>query len=303
VIDAIKEIGDLHILVYDAITKAQKDELIAAMEKLQAQRAALQEAYEAQRNKPAMLESLKLVADSGKHLAAAYAGMVSANLFGWLEAGGEFDAGIRELGDVLTANRAPPNTPDFLQLNKAIGEARAALDAFVALVHKTREEIIGSQKEKLRTLIESRDRLEQYRTIARFGFGNLIRGSIQEYLQTSDANTLKSNLALIKASFDEKKVPSPLNLTHLRELCFGNPAPTAFANLKDKSGCVEFSRGEHPYAVVSRSKRAPEFPLLLVAPGNGTVIQSLENASEPPRDCRRLFCLGHAATAVSAIMA
>ena len=29
----------------------------------------------------------------------------------------------------------------------------------------------------------------------------------------------------------------------------------------------------------------------------------LELAIEPPRDCRRLFCLSHAATAVSAIMA
>jgi hypothetical protein len=31
--------------------------------------------------------------------------------------------------------------------------------------------------------------------------------------------------------------------------------------------------------------------------------QLLEMLAEPPRDCRRLFCLGHAATAVSAIMA
>jgi hypothetical protein len=30
---------------------------------------------------------------------------------------------------------------------------------------------------------------------------------------------------------------------------------------------------------------------------------SLMCSSEPPRDCRRLFCLSHAATAVSAIMA
>lgn len=51
VMGAIKAIGDLHIFVYGAITDAQKSSMLAAIDALQARRAALEEAYEAQRDK------------------------------------------------------------------------------------------------------------------------------------------------------------------------------------------------------------------------------------------------------------
>jgi hypothetical protein len=277
VIDAIEDIGNLHLFVYGAITKSQTDKLLAAIKNLQARRAALEAAYEAQKNKPGMVDSLKLVADVGKNFAGAYEDIVLSN---WLEAGEKFDTGMRQLGELWTADRAPPNTPDLYQLDEAIKEARAGLDAFLASVQETRREIIGSQNAHLRDLIATRDRLEQHRTMARFEFGDLIRGSIQEYLKTSDLHALESNLALIKSSFDETKVPSPLNLAHLPDLCHGNSSPTPFAELKDKAGCIVFQRSERPYAVISQSKRATGFPLLIVepVPGGGTLTQSFEQA-------------------------
>jgi hypothetical protein len=43
--------------------------------------------------------------------------------------------------------------------------------------------------------------------------------------------------------------------------------------------------------------------MFVISAGNLLVEEVNITLGEPPRDCRRLFCLSHAATAVSAIMA
>jgi hypothetical protein len=89
---------------------------------------------------------------------------------------------------------------------------------------------------------------------------------------------LKANLSLIKCSFDEGKVPSPLNLASLRDMCHGNALAASFDKLKGKDGCVEFQRSERPYAVISLSKRALGCPLIVVNEGTGTLTRSIEQA-------------------------
>jgi hypothetical protein len=164
----------------------------------------------------------------------------------------------------------------LFQFDQAIKEARAGLDAFLVSVQETKGDIIGSQNANLRELIATRKRLEQHRKMARFAFDDLIRAAIQEYLKSSDSEVLESNLASIKLSFDDTKVPSPLNLPSPGDLCGRNSSPTPFGELKDKVGCVEFPRGERPYAIISTGKRATGFPLLIVEPGGVPLKRSIE---------------------------
>jgi hypothetical protein len=106
---------------------------------------------------------------------------------------------------VLTADRVPANAPNLSELDDEIRKTRANLDQFVSDASNTMNEIIASQNEHLQELIATRERIEQRRTMSRFLFDDLVRASMQEYLQTGDQGVLKKNLDTIRAM-----VPKPL---------------------------------------------------------------------------------------------
>jgi ABC-type transporter Mla subunit MlaD len=121
----------------------------------------------------------------------------------------------------------------FAELDDQIKKARANLDQFVDNVSNTMKEIIGSQNQNLQQLIATRDRIEQRRTQVRFLFDDLVRLSMQEYLQTGNEEVLNKNLDTIRDMFDEAKVPSFLSLQSIRHLCDG-PVEIAYEDAKGK---------------------------------------------------------------------
>ncbi|MEY9402006.1 hypothetical protein ABIF66_001809 [Bradyrhizobium japonicum] len=274
VYEAINEIKDLRLLVYSAISEEQRRELVAAIEKLQAARRSLQDAYEAALNKqPGMADAVKKITQVGNDFAEGIAAYYSSN---WAVAAIKCDSGMRGLGDLLVAYRFPPTSPNFAQLDVAINEVQQNLKAFVVLVHTTKSAIIKSKGINLRDLILTRDRLEDYRTASRFDFDKLVRVAVQEYLQTSDATVLRKNLDVISSTVNETNFSSVLELPSIRRLCQGDPNPTPFSQLTGKAGCVEWDR-QNSYVIISK-RSLSELPLLVISKANGTITRSFEQA-------------------------
>lgn len=272
--EAISETKDIRLLVYSAISEEQRKELVAAIEKLQAARQALQDAYEAALSKqPGMADAVKKISEVGKDFVEGIAAYYSSN---WVVAAVKCDSAMRGLGDLLVAYKIPPTSPNFAQFDKAIKEVQQDMKEFVALVQATKSTIIQSKGINLRDLILSRDRLEGYRTESRFDFAKLVRASIQEYFQTSDVSILRRNLDVIRSTINETNFASTLELPSWRQLCQNNPNAIPFSKLTGKAGCVEWER-QSSYVVMSK-ERFPDLPLLVVTKGNGTITRSFEQA-------------------------
>jgi hypothetical protein len=191
--------------------------------------------------------------------------------------GQDLKSALQKFGSVVAADRVPADAPSFAELDDQIKKARANLDQFVDNVSNTMKEIIGSQNQNLQQLIATRDRIEQRRTQVRFLFDDLVRLSMQEYLQTGNEEVLNKNLDTIRDMFDEAKVPSFLSLQSIRHLCDG-PVEIAYEDAKGKVGCLVFKRTGSPYVVKSLDKRAPGLPLIVVKPGPKTITRSFDEA-------------------------
>jgi hypothetical protein len=274
ILAAIAEIGDVHLLVYQAITDAEKEKLRSAIKALEDERAALQAAYEKNKDSPGILATLAVVVDAGKDLTSAIGNVEASN---WLQVGQDLKSALQKFGSVVAADRVPADAPSFAELDDQIKKARANLDQFVDNVSNTMKEIIGSQNQNLQQLIATRDRIEQRRTQVRFLFDDLVRLSMQEYLQTGNEEVLNKNLDTIRDMFDEAKVPSFLSLQSIRHLCDG-PVEIAYEDAKGKVGCLVFKRTGSPYVVKSLDKRAPGLPLIVVKPGPKTITRSFDEA-------------------------
>jgi len=230
ILAAIAEIGDVHLLVYQAITDAEKEKLRSAIKALEDERAALQAAYEKNKDSPGILATLAVVVDAGKDLTSAIGNVEASN---WLQVGQDLKSALQKFGSVVAADRVPADAPSFAELDDQIKKARANLDQLVDNVSNTMKEIIGSQNQNLQQLIATRDRIEQRRTQVRFLFDDLVRLSMQEYLQTGNEEVLNKNLDTIRDMFDEAKVPSFLSLQSIRHLCDG-PVEIAYEDAKGK---------------------------------------------------------------------
>jgi hypothetical protein len=271
---AISEMKELHILVFDAITEQQRQGLVAAIQKLEAARAALQEAYEAALAKqPGLGDALKEVVVVVKDVADGIANFYSSN---WVVAGEKFDGAMSGIIDLSEAYKIPPDSPSFAELDAAIKGAQKGLKEFAAIVEATKSAIIKSQGANIRDLIVARERIEGYRASSRFEFDRLVRATVQEYFQTSNSPTLKKNIEVIRSSVNEKNVSTTLELPSLRQLCLGNPTVILLSQLTEKAGCIEFDR-QSSYVVVSKNKFA-DFPLLVVTKSDGTITRSFEQA-------------------------
>ncbi|MEY9401750.1 hypothetical protein ABIF66_002935 [Bradyrhizobium japonicum] len=272
--EAISEIKDLRLMVYSAISEEQRKQLVAAIEKLQAARQALQDSYEAALSKqPGMADAVKKISQVGNDFAEGIKAYYSSN---WVVAAVKCDSAMRGLGDLLVAYKFPPTSPNFAQLDQAIKNAQQGLKEFVALVQDTKSAIIKSKGTNLRELILTRDRLEGYRTASHLDFSKLVRAAVQEYLQTSDASVFRNNLDVIRSTVNETNFASILELPSLRRLCQGDPSTTRFAELTGKAGCVEWDR-QNSYVIISKQPFS-ELPLLVISKANGTITRSFEQA-------------------------
>ena len=77
VIEAIKQIGDLRLFVFNTITEDQKTRLLQAIQALEARRAALVAAYKSQKEKPGFGAALEALGRVGTNFAAAYGAFVA----------------------------------------------------------------------------------------------------------------------------------------------------------------------------------------------------------------------------------
>jgi hypothetical protein len=241
-------------------------------------RASLEAAYEAQ-NDAALGNLIGLIIDIGTNFSEAYVEMSSPKWSDWPSGAFHFDKGIRGVAELLALSRAPPNPPNVYEIDVALKAVRDELETFVALVQSTRKEVIGAQYESLRSVIAARDHFENSRKRARLAFGDLIRGSIQEYLQRPNLETLQANLNRVRSSLDGTAA-SPLDV-HLPDLCtHRHSPPTPFADLRGSAGCIAFQHKDRPYAIISQSSRAERFPLLIIPADSNrrTSFHSLEHA-------------------------
>ena len=272
--DAIAELKAVHWLVYDEISQQQRQQLANAIEKLQAARQALQDAYEfAISNQPGMAEHTFAFVKVGKDFADGIAAFYASN---WITAGEKFASGVKGLGPLMVAYSLPLSSPNLTQIDEAIKIIQRDLKDFVALLQATKSDMIKSRSANLRELILTRDRLEDYRTSTRFDFASFVRASLQEYFQTSDMTTLKKNLEVIRLTINETNTSATLELPSLRQLCRGNPTTVALSQLTGKAGCVEFDR-QNSYVVVSKRPVA-NLPLLVVSKADGSITRSFEQA-------------------------